>query len=222
MKFISLKIEYKEKVRRFDFHESTTLIYSKDNSVGKSTLLRMLFYSIGYPIPGTESIQFKNLHLELEINSLKGPIIIQRHNSKMSMLTGDKTLSYFLPLEHEHALAYIFGTDDLRVLNNIIGSIYLDQDKGWTLLNRGKVIGNIQFNIETLIEGLTNSDVEILKQQLKYKKQQKEKYKGLKIISSYKSVYLESELQVPRSEVKILTDELSILGSEKKNYRKST
>ena len=216
MKFISLKIRYKGKVRQFDFHESTTLIYSKDNSVGKSTLLRMLFYSLGYPIPGTESIHFNNLYSELKIDTLKGPIIIQRLNSKMSLVSGDKTLNYFLPLEHEHALAFIFGTNDSRVLNNIIGAIYLDQDKGWTLLNRGKVIGNIPFNIETLIEGLTKSDIEELKQQLKYKKQQKEKYKGLKTINSYKSVHLEAEIQVPRSEVKILTDELLILGSEKK------
>lgn len=216
MKFISLKTVYKGKVRKFDFHENTTLIYSEVNSVGKSTVLRMLFYSMGYPIPGTESISFRNLQLEVEIMTPKGKIIIQRHDSQMNLLTDEETLSYFLPSEHEKVLAYIFGIDDSRILNNIIGAIYLDQDKGWTLLNRGKVIGNISFNIEMLIEGLTNSDTKTQRQQLKYKKQQMSKYTGLKTINSYKAVYLESEMQVPRSKVKVLTDELTILGSEKK------
>lgn len=215
MKFVSLRVQYKGKTRQFNFHENTTLIYSIDNSVGKSTLLRMLFYSLGYPIPGTDSVNFQNLHSELEIATSKNKITIRRHNNRLSLITKDKLSDYFLPMEHNQVLANIFGTDEIRVLSNIIGAIYLDQDKGWTLLNRGKVIGSISFNIETLIEGLTNSDIEILKQRLKYKNQQKDKYQGLKAINSYKTTHLEAEIQVPRSEVKILTDELAILGSKK-------
>ncbi|HCT98136.1 MAG TPA: hypothetical protein DIC28_06470 [Aerococcus urinaeequi] len=218
MKFISLKTQYKGKIRKFDFHKNTTLIYSKDNSVGKSTLLRMLFYSLGYPIPGTDSILFKNLHLELNIAKSNGNIIIKRHNNQLRLESDNDNGSteYFLPYEHTKVLAYIFDNKETRVLDNILGAIYLDQDKGWTLLNRGKVIGNIAFSIETLTEGLTNSDIEELKQQLSYRNHQKEKYQGLKAITSYKSTHLNSEIQVPRSEVKILTDELVILGSKKK------
>ncbi len=34
----------------------------------------------------------------------------------------------------------------------------MDQEKGWTLLNRGIVIGSIRFNIEELIRGLSGRD----------------------------------------------------------------
>ena len=64
-----------------------------------------------------------------------------------------------MPNQHEYFLKQIFDTEEVKVINNIIGAMYLDQDKGWTLLNRGKVIGNIHFNIEELIEGLTSIDV---------------------------------------------------------------
>ena len=216
MKFISLKSQYEGKTRKFDFHKNTTLIYSKNNSVGKSTLLRMLFYSLGYPIPGTDSILFKNLHLELNIAKSNENIIIKRHNNKLRLESDSGSTEYFLPHEHTKVLANIFDNKETRVLDNILGAIYLDQDKGWTLLNRGKVIGNISFSIETLTEGLTNANIEGLKQQLSYRNQQKEKYQGLKAITSYKSTHLNSETQVPRSEVKVLTDELAILGSQKK------
>ena len=33
----------------------------------------------------------------------------------------------------------------------------MDQDKGWTLLNRGKVIGNISFNVRDLLIGLSSA-----------------------------------------------------------------
>ena len=44
MKFINLKVRYKDSLREFSFKGNNVLIYSEDNSVGKSTLLRMLFY----------------------------------------------------------------------------------------------------------------------------------------------------------------------------------
>lgn len=216
MRFISLEAVYKGVVRHFTFHESTTLIHSNDNSVGKSTLLRMLFYSIGYPIPGTASIRFKNLYLKLHISTSRGNVIIKRHNNRLQLESDFDSKEYYLPNEHEKVLSIIFNNNELRVLNNILGAIYLDQDKGWTLLNRGVVIGNIRFSIETLIEGLTHSDTEDLKLQLKFSEQQKEKFLGLKAITSYKTTHLDSEIQVLRSENKTLSDELVILGSKKK------
>lgn len=38
--------------------------------------------------------------------------------------------------------------------------MYVDQDKGWTLLNRGTVIGKIKFSIEELLAGLNGIDID--------------------------------------------------------------
>ena len=40
--------------------------------------------------------------------------------------------------------------------------MYVDQDKGWTLLNRGTVIGKIKFSIEELLAGLNGIDIDDL------------------------------------------------------------
>ena len=44
----------------------------------------------------------------------------------------------------------------------MIGAIYLEQDKGWTLLNRGKVIGNISFNVRDLLIGLSSENKDLI------------------------------------------------------------
>ena len=48
------------------------------------------------------------------------------------------------------------------MLNNLLGTFYVDQEKGWTILNRGVVIGSNHFNIEELIRGLSNRDCDKL------------------------------------------------------------
>ena len=44
------------------------------------------------------------------------------------------------------------------MLSNILGAFYFDQEKGWTLLNRGVVIGSIHFNIDELVRGIGEKD----------------------------------------------------------------
>ncbi|HEM4739159.1 TPA: hypothetical protein U1063_001438, partial [Streptococcus suis] len=61
-----------------------------------------------------------------------------------------------LPKDLEFILQKNFNIRNSDVLLNIIGAIYLDQDKGWTLLNRGTVIGGIKFKIDQLIQGMLN------------------------------------------------------------------
>lgn len=50
------------------------LIFSKKNTCGKTTLLRALLYSLGYPIPNTKKIKFEKCIIITEI--LKGNVCI--------------------------------------------------------------------------------------------------------------------------------------------------
>jgi hypothetical protein len=45
MKFISLNIKQGLFIDKFDFTDGVNIIYSKKNSVGKTSLLRLLIYS---------------------------------------------------------------------------------------------------------------------------------------------------------------------------------
>lgn len=159
MKFLKLKARYKDSLKEFNFEGKNVLIYSKDNSVGKSTLLRMIFYALGYQIPGTVAIRFNKLYLQLTFSISDKLYKVSRNDKRYKVETDGDKYEFILPEQHIEFLKLIFNTREENIVSNILGTIYLDQDKGWTLLNRGKVIGNIHFNIEELVEGLTAIDV---------------------------------------------------------------
>ena len=54
MRFLSIKIKEGFFERTFDFSGGANLIFSLENSKGKTTLLRCLLYSIGYAVPNTK------------------------------------------------------------------------------------------------------------------------------------------------------------------------
>ena len=62
--------------------------------------------------------------------------------------------------------------------------IYIDQDKGWTLLNRGKAIGNNRFDVNDFIAALSGIDVSRINHELKNLDIELEKYKSIKKIIS--------------------------------------
>lgn len=63
--------------------------------------------------------------------------------------------------------------------------MYVDQEKGWTLLNRGIVIGSIHFNIDKFIQGVANIDCFNLYEELSYLENQIKKYKSMLSIANY-------------------------------------
>lgn len=162
------------------FSDKSNLIFSNKNTVGKSTYLRLLFFSLGYPIPDMKGINFNTIYTEMlvEVNNQKYTITRQ-HN----LLSVKKDLTYtefILPSEHMAFLSYIFNYDNVKVLKNLLGIMYIDQDKGWSLLNRGTVIGKIKFNIEELLSGLSDIDTDILLQDKAIYESHKNKCEAIK------------------------------------------
>lgn len=157
MKFLTLEIEYEQRKKTFEFYDKT-LIFSNENSVGKSTLLRLLFYGIGYPIPGTYGIKFKKVKLKVIFTRDNNIYFTKRKDNYIEVYKNDVLLDSRYLNGHDNTwLTYIWGIESINVLKNILGAIYMDQDKGWTLLNRGKVIGNIRFNVRDLLIGLSDN-----------------------------------------------------------------
>ena len=143
-----------------EFSNVSNLLYSNDNSVGKTTYLRILLYSLGYTIPNMFGLDFSNLNLELWVNEKGKKYIIKRIKDILYVETQNNKEEYILPNEHMKFLSELFDTENINVLDNVLGIMYVDQEKGWTLLNRGTVIGKNKFNIDSLLLGLGEIDCE--------------------------------------------------------------
>ena len=158
-----IKIEEGLFDRNIKLSPNVNLIYSKQNSRGKTTLLRFILYSLGYSIPNTRNIKFEYCNVEILINTEAcGDIKLIRKGNVIFVVYNDTRLSYVLPEQQNELHSLIFGTTSRNILNNLLGAFYVDQEKGWTLLNRGVVIGSVHFTIEELIRGLSGIDCEKL------------------------------------------------------------
>lgn len=233
MKIKELVLEYDGIVKSFKFNTTFNLIHSHKNSAGKSTLLRFLFYSLGYNIPGTKKIKFQNCNVKCIFENQYGRLQTNRSNNQITLSINNIEHSrYILPYEENELQSIIWGTNNEWVLKNILGSIYMDQEKGWTLLNRGTVIGSVHFNIEELVLGLSDRDVnELLAKQHAIEVELK-KYRQLQNMIDYKKHLnelannlafpdypseLESKIQILQFEIHDLEKTLKSLEEVKKD-----
>ncbi len=149
------------------FKSGFNLVFSKKNSTGKTTLLRCVLYGLGYNIPGTKNFRMETTSIELVLEKDDNSELVLKRKKPdyIELLKGEEQYSYALPTQLSELHEKLFGTRNVDILNNLLGAFYADQEKGWTLLNRGKVIAGIRFNINELIRGLSdrNCDNLILK-----------------------------------------------------------
>lgn len=189
MKIISLTITegFFEKI--FTFSSEYNLVYSLKNSVGKTTLLRCLLYAFGFNIPNTKNLKMENYAFKLSLITDSGKeLIINRNDSycNVHIEKEEKEKFFSLPANSVELHKIIFETDNINIIENILGTMYLDQEKGWTLLNRGKVIGSIPFNLHKFIQGVAGIDCSKLYEELNYIEDQIEKYTKILSVANYK------------------------------------
>jgi hypothetical protein len=182
--------------RKILFTEGVNLIHSIKNSRGKTTLLRFMLYALGYNIPNTKKIKFNNCEVELVIDcETSGIISLLRCSDIAIEVTMDSEKQTFVLPEQQNELhKIIFGTENADILRNLLGAFYVDQEKGWTLLNRGVVIGSIHFNIEELIRGLSGRDCSALIQKEARLSRELTKYRQMFSIAQYRETLEAGEL----------------------------
>ena len=167
----SIHIEENGVKRFIAFSDRNNLIHSYANSKGKTTLLRLMLYSIGYSVPNTKHIKFENCKVESQITLDNGEVLLLYRESKdyIELKRNNSVSTYILPSDEFALHKIIFNANNIELINNLLGVFYFDQEKGWTLLNRGVVIGSIRFNIEELIRGIAGIDCSDLYRQKKLK-----------------------------------------------------
>lgn len=176
--------------RKFCFYDHFTLIHSDLNSYGKTTLLRLVLYSLGYQIPSTKGMNFKETSTRLEIEKNNETYVIKRPVSPMGDIIILETKDgferqYILPNQQEELHAQLFDIQNRDILNNILGVFYIDQEKGWTLLNRGVVIGSNKFSIEAFVRGLDARDCRSELDELRSIDDELLKYEKIQKIADY-------------------------------------
>lgn len=136
----------------FNFKGLNTLITSNNkNSQGKTTLLRFLLFSLGYEIPLTDGVNRLTYMTTLEVEFQNQKYILIRNNKKQVIKNKKGAIinsqNNYLT-DDNPMINIILDIKNDTIAKNLLGCFYIDQEKGWTLLNRGKVINNIRFNIE--------------------------------------------------------------------------
>ena len=192
MRIVSLQVNsiqqtlFGDNQKTFTFTPGVNVIFSERNSVGKTTLLRMLIYALGYQIPNTRGIRFSDYEMILTvIGAEEITFVLTRNRDYIEVSYQGTEKGYSLPTDQTELHTLIFGITNSEVIENLLGAFYVDQEKGWTLLNRGKAIGNIHFSIESLIRGLSQKSNNELTQRLAVVKRELRKYKHMLDVASY-------------------------------------
>lgn len=96
MIFNSIYIEEAGNKRLIVFSDRNNLIHSLANSKGKTTLLRLMLYSIGYSIPNTKHIKFENCKVESQITLDSGEVLVLCRESRdyIELKQNDSVVTY--------------------------------------------------------------------------------------------------------------------------------
>lgn len=185
--------------------EDRHIFYSEKNSKGKTTLIRFLIFSLGFNIPSTKKVDMKKYvtHLTIESDDNR-KLYLMRKNDEFKISYDDGvSLNYDLEnkMEQYNALSMVFKCNNLNFLENILPIFYIDQDKGWRLVNRGTVIGDNSFNIENFILALDDNVEEDIAAEIKMLKNEVERYEAIQCLMAYeidvnenKDIYNQSDI----------------------------
>ena len=181
----SIAITEGKKSKQYTFTTGANLVHSQGNTAGKTTLLRIILFSLGYPIPNTKNIRFEKCKIETVVEANNKTYTILREAEYLLINDGFEKKYFILPEELNNFHQKLFGITNHDVLNNLLGAYYMDQEKGWTLLNRGVVIGKIHFNIQQLVLGLSERNYTKLQAEFFFLEREISKYQHMQNVAQY-------------------------------------
>jgi len=204
------------------FSEKRNLLFSTENTKGKTTFIRALFFALGYSIPNIKGINYSSIETTMVLVEKDREYIVERTGDQLQLTVEKRIMIFTLPSEHNAFLSYIFQYDNIKVLSNLLGFLYIDQDKGWSLLNRGTVVGKIKFNIEELLSGVNNVDITELLETKRRLMNEKNKYSALLSIQELSEQVYEKNGEIFLSDIeKEYSDRIAFLNLKISNLNNS-
>lgn len=206
---------------KFSNHQ---LIFSKENSQGKTTLMRLILHSLGFTVPSTAGANFNNFVTIISLNVADEVITLERNGSFIEYKSKDKILKFNLPEEKLSLHTIVFNISEINLLENLLGAIYVDQTKGLVVLNRGEVIGNNTFTVEKFIAGLQNNNIDKLTRLITDERKKLKEYKSVLSIAQYKidnNIYDNEIIDNINEEVTSYNSRITLLQSRIDSLKKS-
>ena len=156
MKIVTFSLQHKNAFAPMivDLNSPVVVFYSTENSTGKTTLMRAILYALGFSVPNTELVHFEDFEFTLELIN-NGKIYVLKRQTNLLTINQQE---FDLPVDQMAAHTFLFDVDNAETLTNLLGVIYFDQEKGWTLLNRGTIIGINRFSVEGFFRGLKEDE----------------------------------------------------------------
>ena len=155
-------LDYKGKI----VFDKKSIISSEHNEIGKSTLLRVILYALGFEVVMTNGIADLNLKTKIKIvtDNLK-EIQIYRNNDKviLEQNSGEEEIQLQLPDDRTILQSSFLNFSNNELLKNCLGTFYFEQDR-YSLINYGVVTPKNHFDLRELIIQLVPEVEEKLKE----------------------------------------------------------
>lgn len=144
---------------RFDFSD-WTIVFSEKNSSGKTTLIRFILYSLGFKVPSTKGIKINSFTTQIIVTVKNQQYLIERapHIRGFKVKKVNEILEFSFNSSKE-LHSFIFGVGRSKLIENILGAFYIDQEHGLLNWNKGTIIGDYTFSIRDFLIGLTDIDL---------------------------------------------------------------
>jgi len=224
----TIRITEGQLFKKIDFSKGINHIFSRDNHYGKTLLLRFILYGLGFPIPNLDGVSLKDCQINLIMIDGAESIEVKRHGKDI-LVSGRKIESnYVLPRETHQVLRHIFNIDNYVLLDNILGSMFVEQSRGWTLYNQGNVIGDNRFLIDDFVKSFSYDDIHDLIEQKKILKKELDKYKKLlsllgdpDTLDTFIDKTDLTEIESIQSRINMINFQISSLNKEKRRLEDS-
>lgn len=186
MKLTSHTLRHGMSIRRAQIDQKNVLIYSKENSAGKTTLIRSIMLAMGYPVPSLKGIDFAECLIKSELDVECKKVTVEREGTLYKLHKNGEALAYS-NVYPEDGQKELFGLRDSSLLGMMPALFYFDQEKGGTLLNRGRPTSSnkINFNIEKYVLALSGFDYAELDSKIESLEEKIRKYKSIRNVSKY-------------------------------------
>jgi hypothetical protein len=195
-----------------DFSD-TNVIYSANNSTGKTTLLRAVAYSLGFDIFGTRSINFPRLSFQTKIYNQTGEHCL----SRKGLLFYFDDQKFNLAIQRNDVLRLVFSLPNAKdeLIDSLLGTFYFDQEYGWMMGDEGKVFSKVSFAQDDFLYGLSKDDLSPEKKELKSKELLIEQLRSMKALSPIKeagAIAASPELFKPETDFDVMEKRLQALN----------
>lgn len=135
-----ITIEYSKDEQFYILDSKLNLITSDgSNRKGKTSLIRFLFWGLGFDVSLTENFSSAYAETSIEFASPRSIKKIRRRGQSIILNTGESATRYVLPVQEDQVLQQLFPGIPSEIIDQLLGFIYFDQDAGYRAWNRNVV-----------------------------------------------------------------------------------